>query len=351
MRGSYHQKGFTLIELAGVMVIIGLLVGGIFVGRDLIKAAEIRATINQITMFDTAIYAFRLKYGCLPGDCDEDFGDPIQVMAQANPEPSAIELLKPISSAYATEDVIFFGGEQNPAIPFFQGGKNPVVGLDGAFGADLLQWYEQQIVNVNDVIEPSDPDYLPTQLYWKTIAVTQTPSGHSIHTLLEQANNDHVIDTTEAQVAIGVMDREGLLSGAENGIMPLKITTRSAAGGKGRWVPVTLKAENGSLIPRNGGYLWALDPLDDRVMTSRDAYAIDAKMDNGGPAPGAEPMKEIIFASPDNRILDISGPILEPDNSEVPGCTIKNPVDGRLVYDLTSSEPCLMTLVAKSSAF
>ena len=36
------QNGFTLIEMAIVLVIIGLIVGGVLVGQDLIKAAEMR---------------------------------------------------------------------------------------------------------------------------------------------------------------------------------------------------------------------------------------------------------------------------------------------------------------------
>jgi len=62
------QKGFTLIELAIVLVIIGLLVGGVLYGNDLIKAAEIRATISQMQNFDAAALTFRVKYNGMPGD-------------------------------------------------------------------------------------------------------------------------------------------------------------------------------------------------------------------------------------------------------------------------------------------
>jgi len=41
-------KGFTLIELSIVLVIIGLIVGGVLVGHDLIRAAGVRATISQV---------------------------------------------------------------------------------------------------------------------------------------------------------------------------------------------------------------------------------------------------------------------------------------------------------------
>lgn len=62
------QAAFTLIELSIVLVIIGLIVGGVLVGRDLIKAAEARAEVSQIHAFSSATSAFRSKYGYLPGD-------------------------------------------------------------------------------------------------------------------------------------------------------------------------------------------------------------------------------------------------------------------------------------------
>ena len=69
MTGMRSHAGFTLIELSIVLVIIGLLIGAVFVGRDLIHAAEIRSTISQIEKTKTAVASFKSKYNCLPGDC------------------------------------------------------------------------------------------------------------------------------------------------------------------------------------------------------------------------------------------------------------------------------------------
>lgn len=67
--GIYKRtSGFTLIELSIVLVIIGLVIGGILVGQDLIKAAELRATISQKEKFDSAVNTFRNKFGGKPGD-------------------------------------------------------------------------------------------------------------------------------------------------------------------------------------------------------------------------------------------------------------------------------------------
>jgi prepilin-type N-terminal cleavage/methylation domain-containing protein len=63
-----EQLGFTLIELSIVLVIIGLIVGGVLVGQDLIKAAEIRATVSQYEKYNSEVNTFRSKYNGIPGD-------------------------------------------------------------------------------------------------------------------------------------------------------------------------------------------------------------------------------------------------------------------------------------------
>lgn len=63
------SHGFTLLELSISLVIIGLLAGGIMIGRHLIHVAEVRAQIAQIQDYQTAYNTFRNKYNCIPGDC------------------------------------------------------------------------------------------------------------------------------------------------------------------------------------------------------------------------------------------------------------------------------------------
>lgn len=62
------KSGFTLIELSIVLVIIGLIAGGIMVGRDMMDAAAQRAQIAQIDKYNTAVNLFQAKYNYLPGD-------------------------------------------------------------------------------------------------------------------------------------------------------------------------------------------------------------------------------------------------------------------------------------------
>ena len=51
-----------------VLVVIGLVVGGVLVGQDLIRAAYVRAQISQIEKFNTALNTFYGKYQALAGD-------------------------------------------------------------------------------------------------------------------------------------------------------------------------------------------------------------------------------------------------------------------------------------------
>jgi len=62
------EQGFTLVELAIVMVIIGLLIGGILKGQELINNAQITATVSQLKGFDAALNTFQDKYNVMPGE-------------------------------------------------------------------------------------------------------------------------------------------------------------------------------------------------------------------------------------------------------------------------------------------
>ena len=62
------QRGFTLVEIAIVLVIIGLLLGGILKGQELINSARVRNLADTATGIQAAYYGFIDRYRRVPGD-------------------------------------------------------------------------------------------------------------------------------------------------------------------------------------------------------------------------------------------------------------------------------------------
>lgn len=62
------QSGFTLIELAIVLVIIGLLLGGVLKGQELINSAKVKNMAADFRNIQVYIYGYQDKYKALPGD-------------------------------------------------------------------------------------------------------------------------------------------------------------------------------------------------------------------------------------------------------------------------------------------
>ena len=62
------QSGFTLVEIAIVLVIIGLLLGGILKGQEMITQAKIKNVINDFNGITAAVNSYRDRYRAMPGD-------------------------------------------------------------------------------------------------------------------------------------------------------------------------------------------------------------------------------------------------------------------------------------------
>lgn len=65
---KHNQSGFTLVEIAIVLVIVGLLLGGILKGQELVQNAKVRNIADQQNAIKAAYYAFQDRYRALPGD-------------------------------------------------------------------------------------------------------------------------------------------------------------------------------------------------------------------------------------------------------------------------------------------
>jgi prepilin-type N-terminal cleavage/methylation domain-containing protein len=72
MQLKRQQKGFTLVEIAVVLVIIGLLLGGVLKGQELISSARVRNMADQQAGIQAAYYGFNDRYRAVPGDMTSD---------------------------------------------------------------------------------------------------------------------------------------------------------------------------------------------------------------------------------------------------------------------------------------
>ncbi|MCB5190264.1 prepilin-type N-terminal cleavage/methylation domain-containing protein [Methylobacillus arboreus] len=61
-------SGFTLIELAIVLVIIGLLLGGVLKGQELINSAKVKSLASDFKNVQVYVYGYQDKFRALPGD-------------------------------------------------------------------------------------------------------------------------------------------------------------------------------------------------------------------------------------------------------------------------------------------
>ncbi|MDK9722527.1 MAG: prepilin-type N-terminal cleavage/methylation domain-containing protein [Rhodospirillales bacterium] len=67
-RGTEAEAGFTLIEMSIVLVIIGLLIGGVLKGQELIDSTRLKSVVAQWDAVKAATNGFQDRYNGMPGD-------------------------------------------------------------------------------------------------------------------------------------------------------------------------------------------------------------------------------------------------------------------------------------------
>jgi prepilin-type N-terminal cleavage/methylation domain-containing protein len=91
-------RGFTLVELAIVLVIIGIILGAILKGTELINNAKVKRLQNDLRGLEAAIWTFYDRTGRMPGDCNSDgiIGNALEagttgagIGFSSNPDPTA----------------------------------------------------------------------------------------------------------------------------------------------------------------------------------------------------------------------------------------------------------------------
>lgn len=63
-----RQSGFTLVEIAIVLVIIGLLLGGVLKGQEMIANAKFKNLMSDVKAYQAAYYTFQDRFHAVPGD-------------------------------------------------------------------------------------------------------------------------------------------------------------------------------------------------------------------------------------------------------------------------------------------
>lgn len=61
-------RGFSLVEISVVLVVIGLIIGGVIAGASMVRNSQLQGVISDVKRYDTAIGNFKTRYKELPGD-------------------------------------------------------------------------------------------------------------------------------------------------------------------------------------------------------------------------------------------------------------------------------------------
>jgi len=86
-----RQVGFTLVEIAIVLVVVGLLIGGVLKGQEVMLNAKLKKIERDRSGVATAILAYQDRYRQLPGD-DDQASDRFAMYSDGDNDPAAAEI-------------------------------------------------------------------------------------------------------------------------------------------------------------------------------------------------------------------------------------------------------------------
>jgi prepilin-type N-terminal cleavage/methylation domain-containing protein len=200
-----QQSGFTLVEIAIVLVIIGLLLGGILKGQELINSAKVKNIANDFRVIPTYIYAYQDKFRALPGD---DKG----VVAHLGPSPPAPTLT---------------AGDGNGVI------DGAVFDATGKPTGEALQFW-QQVRVANLAAGPTDPldsTYIPTNAVGGNISIASMSVPNNQPWILTMTGTYQICSKGILGKFVKQLDIQMDDGKTETGSMRAVVDTQAAPGG------------------------------------------------------------------------------------------------------------------------
>lgn len=122
-----YSKGFTLVELSLVIVIIGLIVAGVVGGQTLVQQAKLRNVMSDLNKWQVGINSFRLEYNAIPGDFDNAAAFGLGTSGNGNRKiysapNEGVNAWDHLANAQLIENSSYFSG--NPGKPLTPLGEN-----------------------------------------------------------------------------------------------------------------------------------------------------------------------------------------------------------------------------------